>query len=237
MSTHPWDWAQAQVASEEAKTAQRESAENLRKDARDLARKERLYRVALARRILELKAEGHAITACGDLARGDERIAELKFERDVAEGAKEATGQAAWGASADRRDTLTFIEWSLRAAFRDEQEPATTSVIAPALSLSASCAPFATPERGGVTRVDFARIGSPPSTVGILNFPARIMALKAQGNRIEKTGWRQKCSVYVLREERNLAAAPEPAPASSTLFDPNSHRARPVSAIGGGDAA
>lgn len=92
--------------------------------------------------------------------------------------------------------------------------------------------------RHGITAVDF----SAPNTIDghspITRLAARVMELRAEGHRIEKTGWRQKCAVYRLQEEApRLAPAPEPAPASSTLFDLSEHRARPVSAIGGGDAA
>jgi hypothetical protein len=43
------------------------------------------------------------VTLCGDLARGDSRVAGLKYERDVAEGVREAAGQAVWRATADRK--------------------------------------------------------------------------------------------------------------------------------------
>lgn len=91
--------------------------------------------------------------------------------------------------------------------------------------------------RHGITAVDFSAPNTIDGRPPITRLAARVMELKAEGHRIEKTGWRQKCAVYALREERNLAAVPEPAPASPTLFDPSEHRAHPVSAIGGGDAA
>lgn len=49
------------------------------------ADKERNYRVALAKKILLLRDEKIPVTIINDLARGDEEIAKLKFERDVAE--------------------------------------------------------------------------------------------------------------------------------------------------------
>lgn len=129
MSAHPWDFHQSQEASRDGSANQRRAEKWLIDAFKDYAAKEEAYRVALATRILEFKAGGMAITACGDLARGDKKVARLKLERDVAEGVKEAAAQSGWRASADRKDTLTFIEWSQRAAFRDEQEPATASVI------------------------------------------------------------------------------------------------------------
>lgn len=50
-----------------------------------LAQAERDYKVALAKRILELRSEGTPVTIIGDLCRGDEDIALLRFKRDCAE--------------------------------------------------------------------------------------------------------------------------------------------------------
>ena len=49
------------------------------------AKAERDYRVALAKKMLELRAEGTPVTIISDLCRGDEEIARLKMERDIAE--------------------------------------------------------------------------------------------------------------------------------------------------------
>jgi ribosome biogenesis protein Nip4 len=49
------------------------------------AETERTYRIALAQKKLILKSEGMAISLIEDISRGDEEVAGLKFERDVAE--------------------------------------------------------------------------------------------------------------------------------------------------------
>ena len=46
---------------------------------------ERDYKIALQKRILELKAEGMSVTLIPDIARGTEIVADLKFKRDVSE--------------------------------------------------------------------------------------------------------------------------------------------------------
>ena len=51
---------------------------------------ERDYRVALAKRVITLKAHGDRATLIPDLARGDEKVAELKLERDKWEAVYEA---------------------------------------------------------------------------------------------------------------------------------------------------
>lgn len=81
---------------------------------KNAAERERIYRRALASKILGLRAEGHAATVCSDLARGDDQVANLKYERDVSEGVKDAANHAVFRASADRRTAETLIEWSMR---------------------------------------------------------------------------------------------------------------------------
>jgi len=46
---------------------------------------EQIYRMALARKILALRAEKYPVSLTYDLARGDENIAQLRLDRDIAE--------------------------------------------------------------------------------------------------------------------------------------------------------
>ena len=50
-----------------------------------LAENERTYRAELAKEILRLRADGMPVSIVGDVARGNERIAELKYLRDASE--------------------------------------------------------------------------------------------------------------------------------------------------------
>jgi DNA-binding transcriptional LysR family regulator len=111
----PYDFTQARDACMRASRAQ-ESAETALKDAaRDFAEKEERYRVALAKEIVRQHAEdGVAWTVAPDLARGDEKVARLRRERDISEGVREAMQQAAWRRAADRKDTQRFVDWSMR---------------------------------------------------------------------------------------------------------------------------
>jgi hypothetical protein len=110
----PWSFQEARTAAHQASANQRAGEEFVKEAHKGWAQAEKSYRVALAQRIIELRAAGNAATLCSDLARGDERVAELKFRRDVAEGVKEAAVHAAWRNSADRRDTEAFVDWSKR---------------------------------------------------------------------------------------------------------------------------
>lgn len=122
--TGPWTFDQARAASQAAETEQRRVESEVHTAYKDYARKERLFRVALARKILELKAGGMAITACEVVAKGDERIAALREERDIAEGLKETAKLAAWRANADRRDTGDLLRWSARRDLAEYSGPA-----------------------------------------------------------------------------------------------------------------
>ena len=56
------------------------SIKMLRKTGSEYAKAYTDYRVALAKELLILKDEGYAITLAGDIARGKQEIAHLKFE-------------------------------------------------------------------------------------------------------------------------------------------------------------
>lgn len=110
--TEPYDFAQAVAAARRAAESQKGGEQAVRDASADLAEKERLYRLALARKIVEVHAGGAAWTVAQDLARGDEQVATLRYERDVARGVLEAAQQRAWRHTADRKDVLEFIHWS-----------------------------------------------------------------------------------------------------------------------------
>lgn len=115
-NVQPYDFGQARDLINGAKVAMQNAEQFTREAYKDAAAKEKAYRVALARRITELHGEGAAWTVCQDLARGDERVAHLRYERDVAEGVKEAAQSATWRLTADRKDLAALVAWSMRVA-------------------------------------------------------------------------------------------------------------------------
>ena len=64
------------------------------KRGREYAQAEHDYRIALAEKMLELRAEGQPVTIVPDLARGDRKIARLKFDRDTREAVYKAAQEA-----------------------------------------------------------------------------------------------------------------------------------------------
>lgn len=64
------------------------------KQAKVYSAAERDYKIALHHRILELKTEGYAITLILELAKGTEKIADLRFQRDLAERKYETTKES-----------------------------------------------------------------------------------------------------------------------------------------------
>lgn len=130
--THPYDFPEAVAAARRAAEAQKAGEQAVRDAAADLAEKERAYRVALARRIVEVHGEGAAWTVAQDLARGDQAVADLRYHRDVANGVLEAAQQRAWRHTADRKDVLEFIQWSRRVAPDGQYNPDPDRVLAAA---------------------------------------------------------------------------------------------------------
>ncbi|MEJ7783393.1 MAG: hypothetical protein WKF96_01230 [Solirubrobacteraceae bacterium] len=121
----PYDFSQAKAAQREASTRQRAAEQFVIDSWKGYAEAERAYRAALAAKIVELKAGGMAVTACADVARGEPAVAALKHRRDIAEGVREAAGQAAWRASADRKAEQSFLEWSARKDIAETYQPPT----------------------------------------------------------------------------------------------------------------
>lgn len=66
----------------------------MKKRSKDLAEKEYYYRMALSKRLTELRAEGQAVTHLADIARGEKNIAKLRLDRDVAKGLYESAQEA-----------------------------------------------------------------------------------------------------------------------------------------------
>jgi hypothetical protein len=110
----PYDFASAKRAIAHQSREQARAETTLRDAHKELAEKERVYRVELAKEMVRLKSEGTAATVCQDLARGNERIAQLRYERDVQEGVKEAAAQALWKLAANRRELEQLVDWSMR---------------------------------------------------------------------------------------------------------------------------
>lgn len=123
----PFDIADARQAVKVAGRIQEQIEDQLRDESRKLAEAERVYRQALAERIVALKAEGTAWTACGDVARGTPEVARLRMERDIQEGILDSVRQAAFRRGSDRRDLTRLIDWSARRDLADDhrgqQEP------------------------------------------------------------------------------------------------------------------
>lgn len=114
MTTAPYDFTEAREAARRAASNQQNGEQNLRDASAKLAEAERSYRMALARTIVQVHADGAAWTVAQDLARGDEKVAELRYLRDVAKGVFEAAQSAIWRYTADRKDCLELIQWSMR---------------------------------------------------------------------------------------------------------------------------
>lgn len=110
----PWDFNQATANCRAAARSQEQAEQTLREASRDFALKEESYRKALAVEIVKAHADGVAWSTAPDLARGDDTVARLRRERDIAEGVREALSQAVWRHTANRKDAQRFADWSAR---------------------------------------------------------------------------------------------------------------------------
>jgi hypothetical protein len=115
MNPTPYDFNEARDAINQAKATQKAGEAQVKAAYREFAMARQAYQVALAEAILRYRAE-HAATICAELARGDKKVAELRFKRDVAEGVMEAAKSAIWRHTADRKDLARLVDWSARVA-------------------------------------------------------------------------------------------------------------------------
>jgi hypothetical protein len=122
---HPLLIKDARDAAHQASENQRGCEDRIRNAGRELAEAERVYRKALATKILNVRAEQEvAWSVAGDVARGDKHVADKKFDRDVKDALLEAAKQEAFRRGADRRDIDTLLNWSMRRDLRVDTPPA-----------------------------------------------------------------------------------------------------------------
>jgi chlorite dismutase len=113
-NNQPWSFEQAVGRCQRASNRQESAEQSLREAYVQAAEAEEAYRLELARQILQEHADGIAWTVASDVARGREKVARLRRDRDIAEGVRESMVQAAWRRAADRRDAQRFADWSQR---------------------------------------------------------------------------------------------------------------------------
>lgn len=121
---HPLQIEDARDAAFRASELQRYVEDSLKRASSELADAEREYRKALATKILELRDAGNAITACEQIAKGDDHVADLRHARDIAGGVWEATRQEAFRRGADRKDVGRLLDWSMARDLRTDTPPA-----------------------------------------------------------------------------------------------------------------
>lgn len=121
----PLEIPDAREAAHAASENQRGCEDRIRKASRELADAERKYRSALSTEIVHQHAkEGAAWSTAPDIARGKKKVADLRFDRDVAAGVLEAAKQEAFRRGADRRDLDTLLRWSMHRDLRTDTPPA-----------------------------------------------------------------------------------------------------------------
>jgi hypothetical protein len=121
---HPLQIEDARAAAFRASELQRDVEDDLRRAGRRLASLERAFRRNLSIRIWELRKQGIAITACENLAKGEEPVCTLRKKRDDAQVQVEVLQQQAFRRGADRKDVHLLLDWSMRRDLRTDTPPA-----------------------------------------------------------------------------------------------------------------
>ena len=82
----------------------------LRQRGIDKARTEADYRIALAKKMLLERNAGMPVTIIGDICRGDEKIAELKMKRDIAETLYDTCMQAIYATKLEINIVMDYMK-------------------------------------------------------------------------------------------------------------------------------
>lgn len=114
MTDSPMTLGEARRALHSASQRQLDSEQAYRQSVEDLAAADLAYNRAVARKMVELHAEGVAWTAAKPLALGDETVSQLRYERDVKRGVVDAAESGRYRLQADRRSLEGIISWSMR---------------------------------------------------------------------------------------------------------------------------
>lgn len=110
----PWEITAARDVLAQASRDQSEQQDIIRDAVKAAARARHLHRVAVARRIAELRTAGAAAALCSKLAQGDEAVNLLELEADEAVGDEVIAVQEGWRLNANRKDSQALAEWSMR---------------------------------------------------------------------------------------------------------------------------
>lgn len=90
----------------------RASVDNLDQAVQRHAESEHSYRKAFAKKIVELRADGVPATICLELAKGDQQVAQLKYDRDLAKGIIDVTRERLRQLDGERASLRQLLEWS-----------------------------------------------------------------------------------------------------------------------------
>lgn len=108
-----WDFDRCERTMRNLSIAQKEAENEFAEACENYAKAEEAYRVELAKCELSLREEGLPATLIPDLARGNERVAGLKLQRDLAESLKGVCEKALWRHASDRKDAHRIVDYSL----------------------------------------------------------------------------------------------------------------------------
>jgi hypothetical protein len=90
----------------------REGVEALDRAVKAHSEAEHTYRIAYAKKLVELRGDAVPVGVATDLAKGDETVAQLKYERDLAKGMIDVARERLRQLDGERASLRQLLEWS-----------------------------------------------------------------------------------------------------------------------------
>jgi hypothetical protein len=90
----------------------RDAVDALDRAVQSHAQAELTYRKAHAAKLVELRSEAIPATLCQDLSKGDPKVGQLKYERDLAKGIIDVSRERLRQLDGERASLRQLLEWS-----------------------------------------------------------------------------------------------------------------------------
>jgi hypothetical protein len=90
----------------------RDGVNNLDRAVKAHAEAEQVYRMAYATKLVELRGDAIPVGIATELAKGDEHVAKLKFDRDLAKGMIDVARERLRQLDGERASLRQLLEWS-----------------------------------------------------------------------------------------------------------------------------
>ena len=119
----PLDLADGRRAASMLARQCRDGVDALDRAVRAHAEAEHTYRKAYSTKLVELRGQAVPVGLCLELAKGDEAVAKLKYDRDLAKGMIDVARERLRQLDGERASLRQLLEWSQRFEVRSFTPP------------------------------------------------------------------------------------------------------------------